>query len=95
MLLLLEVRVKKLASARRLSLLIVAADRGGPGRVVVVEHDHANRSPVLTRRQLTLIEHLMHRIVRSGCRRFIDDEGRRCLHRIVSMATGSHLRQRN
>ena len=95
LLLLLHMCVKELASAGRLSWLIVTADRGGAGRVVIVEHDHAYGCPILTNRKLTLIEHLMHRIVGRGCRRFIDHKRRRRLHRIVSMATGSHLRQRD
>ena len=57
---------EKLASAgRRLLALKVPADRGWSSWVVsVVEHDHADRSPIAsTPRQLALIQDLLHRVI--------------------------------
>ena len=57
---------EKLASAgRRLLALKVPADRGWSSWVVrVVEHYHADRSPIAsTPRQLALIQDLLHRVI--------------------------------
>ena len=61
-----RVVAKELASAgRRLLALKVPADRGWSSWVVrVVEHDHADRSPIAsTPRQLALIQDLLHRVI--------------------------------
>lgn len=61
-----RVITQELASAgRRLLALKVPADRRWPGWIVrVVEHDHADRSPIASApRQLALIQDLLHRVV--------------------------------
>ena len=71
---------QKLPSASRMALeIVISNDRAWSNLVIAIEDDHANGCAVSAGRELALVEHLVHSVVRSGSGALINDKRSRRL----------------